>query len=561
VQRGQSINGVPHQLTRRELDQEALKLRVLRRSETTAAAASSADEDEEPAALGRRQATQVVMSDQRDLGGREQFDDRDPAQTGYPLDRVAERVSDGPGGQADQSRSAVSRAIAGYDQQSAMRDSWVGLQAGVDARKWARLLRRAHASAVTGGHVPAIVRGVIADSWERCTETGVDPAEPGAPLLIDPADAGERWREHPLSRTTEMLRSVLGDLLYDARHIVVVSDADGCLLWSDGHPDLLRASERIRFSPGHAWSEQAAGTNAVGTALAADHAVQVFSAEHYRSEVHGWQCSGAPVHDPETGDKLGAIDVTGTYHTAHPHNLALVQLAARLAEQELRAEMLERDARILGLFAEHAAHHGGPAAALSPSGRVLASTGGGSSAWATGRIEISADASEVALRDGTEAAVHPLGEGTLVLPARPARSRPRTTPSRLELLGKDRATLITPTAVHRLTVRHSEIVALLSLHPDGLDARTLSSLLYGEAGHEVAVRAELHRLRDILGPGLATRPYRLIGIDADVHALQRRLTDGGSSAAADDDPGLLLPGSTVPAIVAARERLARPRSA
>jgi hypothetical protein len=438
-----------------------------------------------------------------------------------------------------------------------MRDSWVGLQAGVDARRWARLLRRAHSSAVDGGHVPAIVREVIAASWQRCSENGVDPDEPGAPLVIAPEDASERWREHPLSRVTEILRSVLDDLLYDARHIVVVSDADGCLLWSDGHPDVLRASERISFSPGHAWSEQAAGTNAIGTALAADHAVQVFSAEHYRSEVHGWQCSGAPVHDPETGDMLGAIDVTGTYETAHPHNLALVQLAARLAEQQLRTEMLERDARILGLFAEHAAHHGGPAAALSPSGRVLAAIGAGGqpNPWATGRIEIPADASEVALRDGTEAAIHQLGEGTLMLPSRPARSRPRTTPSRLELLGKDRATLTTPTATHRLTARHSEIVALLSLHPDGLDARALSRLLYDEAGHEVAVRAELHRLRDILGPALVTRPYRLVGIDADLHALQRRLASGRPGRGVDGGPGPLLPDSTVPAIVAARERL------
>jgi hypothetical protein len=436
-----------------------------------------------------------------------------------------------------------------------MRDSWVGLQAGVDARKWARLLRRAHDSAVHGGHVPAIVRGVIADSWERCSETGVDPGEPGAPLLIDPEDAGERWREHPLSRTTETLRSVLDDLLYDARHIVVVSDADGCLLWSDGHPDVLRASERISFSPGHAWSERAAGTNAIGTAIAADHAVQVFSAEHYRSEVHGWQCSGAPVHDPETGAILGAIDVTGTYDTAHPHNLALVQMAARLAEERLRADMLERDNRILSLFAEHAAHHGGPAAALSPSGRVLATTPVN---WTSGRIEIPVDACEVALPDGTEAAVHPLGEGTLVLASRPARSRPRTTPSHLELLGRDRATLTTPTATHRLTVRHSEIVALLSLHPDGLDARALSRLLYDAPGHEVAVRAELHRLRDILGAALLTRPYRLIGIESDLQGHQRRLTAGGRlSGSSEDDAGRLLPGSMVPAIVAARERLAR----
>ncbi len=429
-----------------------------------------------------------------------------------------------------------------------MRDTWVGLQAGVDARKWAGLLRRAHDAALHGGHVPAIVRGVIADSWERCSEDGVDPDEPGAPLVIDPDDAGERWRDHPLSATTGILRSVLGDLLYEARHIVVVADGDGCLLWADGHPDVLRASERIRFSPGHAWSERAAGTNAVGTALAADHAVQVFSAEHYRSEVHGWQCSGAPVHDPETGGVLGAIDVTGRYDTASPHTLALVELAARLVQEHLRCAMLERDARILGLFAEHTAQFGGPAAALSPSGRVLAAT---PHAWTSGRIEVPPGGSEVELGGGA-AEVHPLGEGALVLPTRPARSRPRTTPSRLDLLGKDRATLRTPTAIHRLTIRHSEIVALLALHPDGLDSRTLSEMLYGEPGHEIAVRAECHRLRDILGSALATRPYRLLGIDADLVAVRERLAAGQP---VDGTPGALLPRSTVPAIAAARDAL------
>ena len=34
------------------------------------------------------------------------------------------------------------------------------------------------------------------------------------------------------------------------------------------------------------------------------------------------------MHDPETGATLGAIDVTGGYQTAHPHNLALVQSPA-----------------------------------------------------------------------------------------------------------------------------------------------------------------------------------------------------------------------------------------
>jgi transcriptional regulator of acetoin/glycerol metabolism len=384
-----------------------------------------------------------------------------------------------------------------------MHDRWVGLQDGVDARKWARLLRRAHDTAVENGHVAPIVREVIADSWERCTETGVDPGDDGAPLQMEPRDAGARWREHPLSQSTEILQTVLGHLLYDARHIVVVSDADGCLLWSDGHPDVLRASERIRFSPGHAWSEAAAGTNAIGTALAADHAVQVFSAEHYRSEVHGWQCSGAPVHDPETGETLGVIDVTGSYETAHPHNLALVQLAANLVQERLRSEMLQRDTRILSLFADHTARHGGPAAALSPTGRVLAAT---PAQWRSGRIEQS---------DGDGVVLHELGEGTLLVPARASRRKPRAAAFRLGRGTGNRAVLRTPDATIRLSARHSEIAALLARHPDGLDARTLSELLFGESGHEVSVRAELHRMRDLLGDSLATRPYRLSDVDVD----------------------------------------------
>jgi transcriptional regulator of acetoin/glycerol metabolism len=382
-----------------------------------------------------------------------------------------------------------------------MRDRWAGLEAGVDARKWATLLRRAHEASLRSGRTSKLVRGVIADSWDRCKQAGVDAGSPGAPRLLDDQDTSERWHEHPLSRATEVLRTVLGDLLYDARHIVVVSDADGTILWSDGHPDVLRASEGIRFTPGHAWSEQAAGTNAVGTALAADHALQVFSAEHYREEVHPWQCSAAPVHDPETGAPLGAIDVTGSYRTAHPHTLAMVQLAARLVEQQLRREMLERDNRILGLFADHAASYGGPAAAVSPSGRVLAST---PTAWAAGRVEM----------PSAGIAAEPLGEGLLLVPES-VEARARRAPAmRLSATGGGRVRIeLAGGAVRLLSARHSEIVELLAEHPDGLDSHELAALLYGEPGHEVSLRAEMHRLREILGSALATRPYRMTGVE------------------------------------------------
>lgn len=397
-----------------------------------------------------------------------------------------------------------------------MRDSPIGLQAGVDPRRWARVLSRAHAIALGSGYVPTIVRRVIADSWERCTETGVDPGAADPPLLVASDDAGERWREHPLSRTTDVLHSVLGGLLYDARHIVVVSDADGCLLWSDGHPDVLRASERIRFTPGHGWSERAAGTNAVGTALAADRPVQVFSAEHYRSAVHGWQCSGAPIHDPDTGALLGAIDITGRWETASEHTLALVQAAARLVEERLRADMHERDGRILKLFAEYTERHGAytSAAALAPSGRVLTTTERWRSVIGAARIDCPPAATDVLLTEGVEAGLHPLGEGLLAIAE--VSGTPRQTPYRLKLRGRSRACFSTPTAEHRLTERQTQIIEVLTRHREGLNAHDLSALVYGEPGHEVALRAELHRLREVLGPALVARPYRLEGVALDL---------------------------------------------
>lgn len=85
----------------------------------------------------------------------------------------------------------------------------------------------------------------------------------------------------------------------------------------------------------------AAGTNAPGTALAADHAVQIFAAEHYNRQVQRWSCAAAPLHDPRTGRLLGAVDLTGGDHVASPHSLALVQATARAAESHLTSGVPE----------------------------------------------------------------------------------------------------------------------------------------------------------------------------------------------------------------------------
>ena len=84
----------------------------------------------------------------------------------------------------------------------------------------------------------------------------------------------------------------------------------------------------MNFAVGALWSESGAGTNAIGTALAADHAVQVFAAEHFNEVVQAWTCAAAPVHDPDTGEVLGVIDLTSKMSTVHPHSFAVAVATA-----------------------------------------------------------------------------------------------------------------------------------------------------------------------------------------------------------------------------------------
>jgi transcriptional regulator of acetoin/glycerol metabolism len=155
----------------------------------------------------------------------------------------------------------------------------------------------------------------------------------------------------------------------EAEHVMIVTDADGNILWREGQAGVLVRADRVMLSEGTRWSEDAMGTNAMGTALAVGAPVQVHSGEHLVRTYHRWTCSAAPVRDPDTGELIGCIDVTGPLYTRHPATLALVTAAAQLAEGQLRAKMAVRDE---ALMRRNLPHLTGPGALLSPTGRVLA---------------------------------------------------------------------------------------------------------------------------------------------------------------------------------------------
>lgn len=135
---------------------------------------------------------------------------------------------------------------------------------------------------------------------------------------------------------------------------------------------------------------------------------------------------------------------------------------------------------------------------------------------------------------------------------------PRTRP-RLDVLGRRVATLRHDHGTTRLSLRHSEILLLLTLAPDGLTAAELGVALSDQELTAVTVRAELSRLRSVLAPlSLDSRPYRLRPVaDTDLAGVRRHLVAGELRRAVADYPGPLLPASDAPAVRELREELHR----
>ncbi|MDG4793194.1 GAF domain-containing protein [Micromonospora sp. WMMD1082] len=122
-------------------------------------------------------------------------------------------------------------------------------------------------------------------------------------------------------------------------------------------------------------------------------------------------------------------------------------------------------------------------------------------------------------------------------------------------LGHDEAELRLAGRRIRLGRRHSELLVLLLDHPEGRTGEQLGLDLYGDDRlHPVTLRAELSRLRRVLGPELLdSRPYRLRGtVRADFRTVVELLEGGDPAGALDAYAGPLLPGSDAPGVTRLR---------
>lgn len=362
---------------------------------------------------------------------------------------------------------------------------WVAVRPDDDLTQLTQRVSSAHRSFLEGvDQMPTLrpeyysVRPVVLDSWRRSRSNGVNPDDFGDGVDLDGLDLQRYRAAHPTALIRPVVRKLLVEDAAEAGLLVAISDAEGRLLWVEGDSKAKDRALAMNFVEGADWSEDRVGTNAPGTALALDHHVQFFGAEHFSRAVHEWSCSAAPVHDPLTGRTIGAIDITGGPRVAAVEVLSLIRATVVAAESELRLHLLN-----------------------SP--------------------------------------------------------EPLDTTTQLRVLGSDRPSLTRGGERIRLSQRHAEILLLLADHPEGLSADHLAMLLDESELDPVTVRAELSRVRKLLGANsLGSRPYRLLmELDTDVNEVRRALGRGDAAAAMRAYPGPILPRSLAPGITELRTEL------
>ena len=211
---------------------------------------------------------------------------------------------------------------------------------GADPRQLSRHLGALHDTFVSSGAVDPALRSVVSDSWRRSVRSGLDPERSLAQLRLDEARLADARSAHPLAIGMPVIRRLLVDEASQAGLLVAVSDAAGQLLWVEGDPGLRAKAESMHFLPGADWSEDSAGTNAPGTALALGRPVQIFGPEHLLRPVTPWSCSAAPIREPDTGAILGVLDLSGGPEVAGAQTLALVRATVAAVEAELRLSRL-----------------------------------------------------------------------------------------------------------------------------------------------------------------------------------------------------------------------------
>ncbi|MCW5807332.1 MAG: sigma-54-dependent Fis family transcriptional regulator, partial [Deltaproteobacteria bacterium] len=193
-------------------------------------------------------------------------------------------------------------------------------------------------NAFQAGETPAVAGDLLA-CWQRARLLG-------APVLGAPPEErllrGDELRDR--ADTVELVQA-LGDAVLDRAagrvadrdFLLLLADAGGVVVATRGGGAFEDTARDLRLIEGASWAERDRGTNAIGTAAAANRAVEVHGHAHFGRSYRDLVCYAAPVRGLD-GAPVAVLDATSRLAAADPLVGREVERAARALEELLRLE-------------------------------------------------------------------------------------------------------------------------------------------------------------------------------------------------------------------------------
>jgi transcriptional regulator of acetoin/glycerol metabolism len=205
-----------------------------------------------------------------------------------------------------------------------------------------------HVCSVAEGATPQPGIEAVSSSWQRSAKKyGLDPVDSKAPRILTPYEL-KHFRE-PLDRLIFSAQEGIDELyevVREAGYTVLLCDSSGVAVAHRGED--ARASEFEYWGTwlGGVWSEEAEGTNGIGTCIVEERPVTVHRTQHFRSRHIDLSCSGAPVFGVD-GRLIAVLDVSAIdpelSERAHALTGALTLRSARAIEERFFREQFRRE--------------------------------------------------------------------------------------------------------------------------------------------------------------------------------------------------------------------------
>jgi hypothetical protein len=191
------------------------------------------------------------------------------------------------------------------------------------------------------------VRPFVAAAWQRSAAAGCDARQAKASVLT-PADTMELLKgEAHLIEAAAPFLSALSRAAGRERHAAMLGDRHARVLKIVGDAETV-ADENFPRA-GSLLSEEFAGANGVGTALAACSYVELVGPEHYIEGFHVFTCQGVPLLSP-TGEPAGVLSMSVRRQETAAKVRDILVCATQATECELLAEQLSDRLTMTGPF-------------------------------------------------------------------------------------------------------------------------------------------------------------------------------------------------------------------